>query len=100
MTTKVKIGIGPIYMSEMFTFVENKIFYLRSGTHLSRVNVHSTQYGAESVGNLGAKICNLFSAHIKDLKNLSTFKHQIRKWITKDCPCRLCKVYVAQVGFL
>ena len=100
MTTKVKIGIGPIYMSEMFTFVENKIFYLRSGTHLSRVNVHSTQYGAESVGNLGAKICNLVPAHIKDLKTLSTFKHQIRKWITKDCPCRLCKVYVAQVGFL
>ena len=23
------------------------------------------------------------------LKNLSTFKNQIKKWIPKDCPCRL-----------
>ena len=38
--------------------------------------------------------------HMKDLKSLSTFKNQIKKWIHKDCPCRLCKVYVAQVGFL
>ena len=68
--------------------------------HLSRVNMHSTQYGTESIGNLGAKIWNLVPVHMKDLKALSTFKNQIKKWIPKDCPCRLCKVYVAQVGFL
>ena len=84
----------------MFTFVENNTYNLRSGMHLSRVNVHSTQYGTESIGNLGAKIWNLVPVHMKDLKALSTFKNQIKKWIPKDCPCRLCKVYVAQVGFL
>ena len=97
---KVKIGIAPIIMNEIFTFVENNTYNLRSGMHLSRVNVHSTQYGTESIGNLGAKIWNLVPVHMKDLKALSTFKNQIKKWIPKDCPCRLCKVYVAQVGFL
>ena len=97
---KVKIGIGLIFMNEIFTFVENNTYNLRSSTHLSRVNVHSTQYGMESIGNHGAKIWNLVPAHMKDLKTLSTFKNQIKKWIPKDCPCRLCKVYVAQVGFL
>ena len=87
-------------MNEIFTFVENSTYNLRSGMHLSRVNVHSTQYGTESIGNLGAKIWNLVPVHMKDLKALSTFKNQIKKWIPKDCPCRLCKVYVAQVGFL
>ena len=67
---------------------------------LSRVNVHSTQYGTESISNLGAKIWNLFPVHTKDLKALSTFKNLIKKWIPKYCPCRLCKVYVAQVGYL
>ena len=68
--------------------------------HLSRGNVHSTQYGTESIGYLGAKIWGLVPVHMKDLKTLSTFKNQIKKWIPKDCACRLCKMYVAQVGFL
>ena len=62
--------------------------------------VNSKQYGTESIGNLGAKNWNFVPDHMKDLKTLSTFKNQIKKWIPKDCPCRLCKVYVAQVGFL
>ena len=87
-------------MNEIFTFVENNNYNLRSGMHLSRVNVHSTQYDTESVDYLGAKIWDLVPVHMKDLKTLSTFKNQIKNWIPKDCPCRLCKVYVAQVGFL
>ena len=87
---KVKIGIAPIIMNEIIIFVENNIYNLRSGMHLSRVNVHSAQYGTESIVNLGAKIWNLVPVHKKDLKALSTFKNQIKKWIPKDCPCRLC----------
>ena len=94
---KVKIGIAPIIMKEIFTFVENNSYNLRSGMHLSRVNVRSTQYGTESISNLGAKIWNFVSVHMKDL---ITFKNQIKKWIPKYCSCRLCKLYVAQVGFL
>ena len=71
---KVKIGIAPIIMNEIFTFVENNTYNLRSGMHLSRVNVHSTQYGTESIGNLGAKIWNLVPVHMKDLKALSKFR--------------------------
>ena len=97
---RLKIEIAPIIMNEIFIFVKNNIYNLRSGMHLSRVNVHSTQYGTESIGNLGAKIWNLVPVHMKDLKALSTFKNQIKKWIPKDCPCRLCNVYVAQVDFL
>ena len=96
---KVKIGIAPIIMNKIFTFVKNNTYNL-SGKHLSRVNVHSTQYGTESIGNLGEKIWNLVPVHMKDLKALSIFKNQIKKWRPKACPCRLCKVYVAQVGVL
>ena len=97
---EVKIEIAPITMNEIFTFVKNNTYDLRSGMYLSRVNVHSTQYDMESISNLGAKIWNLAPVHIKDLKLISTFKNQIKKWIPKDCPSRLCKVYVAQVHFL
>ena len=97
---EVKIEIAPITMNEIFTFVKNNTYDLRSGMYLSRVNVHSTQYDMESISNLGAKIWNLAPVHMKDLKLISTFKNQIKKWIPKDCPSLLCKVYVAQVHFL
>ena len=97
---KVKRGIVPIIMNEIFTFFENNTNNLSSGMHLSRVNMHSTQYDTESIGYLGAKIWDFGPVHMKDLKTLSTFKNQIKNWIPKDCLCRLCKVYVAQVGFL
>ena len=87
-------------MNEIFTFVENNAYNLRSGMHLSRINMLSTQYDTESIGNFGAKTWILVPVHMKDLKALSTLKNQIKKWIPKNCPCRLCKVYVAQVGFL
>ena len=70
---KVKIGVAPVIMNEIFTFVKTNTYNLRSGMYLSRVNVHSTQYGTESIGNLGAKIWNLVPVHMKDLKALSTF---------------------------
>ena len=54
--------------------------------HLSRVNVHFTQYDAESIGNLGLKIWNHVPVHMKDLKALTTFKNQIKKWIPKSVP--------------
>ena len=53
---KVKITIAPITMNELFTFVHNNTYNLRSGMYLSRVSVHSIQYGVESICNLGAKI--------------------------------------------
>ena len=40
---KVKIGIAPKIVNEVFTFVVNNTYNLRSGMHLSRVNVNSTQ---------------------------------------------------------
>ena len=49
-------------MNKMFTFAENDTYNLRSGMHLSRVNVHSTQYDTESIVNLGAKFGILFQS--------------------------------------
>ena len=80
-------------MNEIFTFVENNTYDLRGGMHLCRVKVHSTQYGTESIGILGAKIWNLVPVHMKDLKALSTFKNKIKKWIPKT-------VYVVCVKYM
>ena len=68
-------------MNKIVTFIKNNTYNLRSGKHISRVNVDSTPYGMESIGNLGAKVWNLVPVHMKDLKALSTFKNQIKKFL-------------------
>ena len=68
-------------MNRIFTFVENNSYNLRSGTPSKQGKLHSTQYSTESIGNFEAKIWNLVLAHMKDLKALSTFKSQIKKFI-------------------
>ena len=53
------MGISPIIMKEIFNVSDNNNYNLRSGTHLSGPNVHTTHYGTESITNLGAKILEL-----------------------------------------
>ena len=39
-------------------------------------------------------------SNIKDVSDLDKFKKAIKQWKPEDCPCRLCKVFVQNVGFL
>ena len=34
------------------------------------------------------------------LSNLAQFKNRIKKWKGGECVCKLCRYYIAQVGFL
>ena len=36
----------------------------------------------------------------KQINSLSGFKKAIKEWKPSNCPCRLCKTYISQVGFL
>ena len=36
----------------------------------------------------------------KDIENLSIFKNKVKKWKPGNCPCRLCKTYINNVGFI
>ena len=39
----------------------------------------------------------------KDLKyivSIDKFKTEVKRWVPENCPCRLCKTYVAQIGFV
>ena len=78
-------------MKDIFVFQENETYNLRSGNHLERKNIRTTQYGIESVSNLGAKSWNLLLREIKNCSSLTVFKNEIRKWTPEKCPCKLCE---------
>ena len=47
-----------------------------------------------------SKLWNLVPIDIKDASSLSTFKKKIKSCYGDSCPCRLCKTYIASVGFV
>ena len=97
---KVKKGISPTIMNEIFQFFENPVYELRSGVHLPSRNSRTVFFGTESIINLGAKLWNMVPENVKSSELLSVFKSKIKYWKPNHSPCRICKTCIDQVGFI
>ena len=67
------------------------------------VSVHykeSVHYGSETIVHLGPKMWELVPQKIKDSESINILKSNIKLWKPKNCPCRLCKLYLPQIEFL
>ena len=87
-------------MEQIFVFKENDTYNFRSGNHLARKNIRTTQYGIESVSYLGAKLWNLLPREIKNSFSITVFKNKIRKWTPEKYPCKLCQTYIKNAGYI
>ena len=97
---KVKNGIAPDIMNDIFE-LQNPSYNLRSSCNqFRRENVNTVHYGIQSVRYLGLKIWELVPNDIKYSNSSSKFKKLIKSWKPEACPSRLCKTYIAQVGFI
>ena len=73
---------------------------LRGNFVLTRRKVNSVRYGTETVSFLTPKIGDILPKDVRDSESVDIFKRKIKKWIPWECPCKLCKTYVPQVGFI
>ena len=96
---KVIHDLSPTLMNEIFQ-LKSCTYNLRQNRTFKTHNVKSVYNGTETASYLGPKIWDLVPNEIKTSTSLSIFKSKIKHWIPNDCPCRLCKVYVANVGFI
>ena len=102
---KVIKGVAPAFMSNIFGIhpnanTENISANTRSGrSFYNQSNPKTVKYGLETLRSLGPKIWNLIPIDLKSI-SVPLFKEKIRKWIPSNCPCRLCKTFVPQLGFL
>ena len=65
-----------------------------------RPKVHSVFHGKESISYLGPQIWDMIPVEMKNLKTISAFKREVKNWKLENCPCRLCKPYIHNVGFI
>ena len=81
----------------MIIFDKNKTLF-RSDFYVPAVKTEN--YGKNSVRYLGPVIWKIIPPDIKKSNNLIEFKRNIKKWKPIKCPCRLCKIYVQNLGFV
>ena len=103
---KVIKGMAPTFMNDILSrnenaFAENVSSNTRSKSiFYNPSNPKTVYHGLETLRCLGPKVWDMVPIHIKNSKSLSAFKTKIKKWTPHGCPCRLCKLYVPQIGFL
>ena len=99
--------------TEMFKFYKNlspgiaSLFHvrqnncnLRHDSYFARPNVKYVYHGTERLSNLRSRIWHLVPDKLKQLVEIHTFKKEIKKRKPKSCPCRLCKTYIPNAGFI
>ena len=96
---KVKHGVSKGIMNDLFAFNSRNIV-VRSKNDFTIPKINTVYKGEDSIRYLGPKIWNLIPTNLKHIKSLAKFKEEIRKWIPKDCPCRLCKEYIQGLGYI
>ena len=96
---RVKHRIAPKIICELFNEA-NVPYKLRQDVSFRSYNVKTVLYGTETLSYLGPKIWNLVPSNIRDCATEPIFRKKIKKWKPDRCPCRLCKVFISNLGFI
>lgn len=96
---KIYHNIAPPIMDSMFQR-RHKNYNLRNFQEFFTEKKRTVASGLETISYRSPQLWSLLPENLKVINTLNQFKIEVRKWICYDCPCRLCKVYVANLGFL
>ena len=96
---KVYKNISPELLNDIFEPKES-CYRLRANSFFKTRKVTSVHHGTESLSFLGPKIWDLVPLDIKQSENIDIFKSKIKRLSFPECPCRLCKIFIPQLGFI
>ena len=96
---KIKKNLSPSFLSGIFPRSQNP-YELCNKNVCKTENIHTVFCGSETVSLGGPKTQALIPDNIKNSINLKDFKAKIKSWKPEGCDCRICKVYVQNIGFI
>ena len=96
---KTRNDLNPSFMQEIFC--ENTIHYnLRNNNEFVQPRVRSVNNGTESVRFKGPQLWQTLPPTIRNSECLCQFKTKIKNWYGENCPCKLCRIFIQNLGFL
>ena len=94
---KVKMGLCQPIMNDILTLDGNASYNLRSGVTVTR-NIRTNKFGFETITKFGAVLWRNLPNNIKNSDSLNIFKHRIKQWTHDNCPCKICKNFIKNLG--
>ena len=83
--------------SQIYTY---NTYELRSRNEFKVPSPRTEAHGKNSLKYLAPLIWEIIPNDIKKSDTLNKFKSLIKKWSPQNCPCKLCKDYIYQVGYM
>ena len=97
---KVHAKTSPEIMQEVFLVKEQGNYNMENQTGFVIPQVKNANYGLENMRGLGPKIWEILPNDLKNKESVHSFKIAIKRWKPESCPCRLCKTYLENIGYL
>ena len=85
-------------MKDVFRLTKSFNYNIRSSRTFISTSFKTVYYGTESLSNLAPKDWELNKTILNNIKSLENFP--IKYWKPDVSPCRLCRLYIPQVGFV
>ena len=96
---KVAKDLVPTAISSLFLRCSNNR-NTRSQSDFSISQVNTVYFGQNSIRYLGSLMWKSIPTALRNVGSVVEFKALIKNWKSSNCPCRLCKDYIPQVGFV
>ena len=96
---KFLTGQSQTIFSDLFER-KNISYSLRSQPDFVISQVKTVYKGSNSLRYFGPIIWSLIPKKIKSCDTLASFIINIRQWRADACPCRICKNFIPNVGFI
>ena len=96
---KIVHGVTPPIMKSLFEFRSNE-YNIRNFQVLSTDFRRTVNYGIETITCRAPSLWAKLPSEYKLAASLEEFKVKIKKWICDTCPCRLCKKFQPNLGFI
>jgi len=97
---KIRHNLSSSLISDLFEQRPEQHYNLRNNTQFTLPAIRTVYHGSESISFLGPKIWNMLPDNLQNASSLEVFKTSIKRWKPENCPCRLCRIYVQNIGFI
>ena len=90
--------LSPPIMQELFE-IRTLNYNLRNFRVIQTYRKNTIAFGIETVTYKSSQLWQILPTELKSIESLHEFKRKIKEWKGENCPCRLCKIYIRNLGF-
>ena len=86
-------------MKTFFDFRENR-YSNRKFQEMRQQTVRTVLYGLETALSRAPQLWSLVPTDLKSAPDVIQFKLKIKHWGYTECPCKLCRIYLRNIGYV